>query len=121
MAVRKLIVRHFIACETVERSPDGLRHTLHNLVHTLPAPASFPLVISQIYLFALLTDGKGQVPFTVELVTWDDEGEEQSIWTSPPVTIDLGNDPLRVQGKWFRLRRVRFDHPGIYEFRLCCE
>ncbi len=122
MAVRVPNVRHFIACAGVVRSADGQRFTLRNLFHTLtpPSKASYPLALPEMHLFAHLTDGHGRCNFRIECVTWDQQGEESSLWTSPTVIIDMGNDPLRVQGQDFKLR-ARFPEAGLYEFRLLCE
>ncbi len=81
MAVRKPVVRHFIACERVERSADGGNVTLRNLMHAirLLPRSSFPYTLAQITLAAVVTDGHGDFSFEVELITWDDNGEERLI------------------------------------------
>jgi hypothetical protein len=123
MAVRKPVVRHFIACERVEWSPDGRHYSLRNLISAIrPLPGTtYPRIHPELYLFAVLTDGQGRLPFSVQLVTWDQQGQEQSIYTSPSVILDLGQDPLAVHGWPIRLRNLPFDRPGLYEFRLRCD
>jgi hypothetical protein len=122
MAVRRPVVRHFIACERVERSSDGRHDSLINLIHSLrPLPgASFPRIHSELWLYAVLADGRGELSFCVEVVTWEGT-EEQSIHTTPTVRMDLGQSPLVVHGWPVRLRNLPLPHPGLYEFRLVCE
>jgi hypothetical protein len=64
-----------------------------------------------------MTDGRGRHSFQIQQVFAD---EEQSTYTSQPVTLDLGNDPLVVHGWPIRLNNVVFQRPGLYEFRLLC-
>jgi hypothetical protein len=99
-----------------------MRFTVHNLFHTLSPPAgvAFPLALRGMHLFALLADGHRKCSFRIEFVIWDRPEEERSLWTSDPVIIDLGDDPLTVHPCDFRLT-VRFPEPGFYEFRLLCE
>ncbi len=122
MAVRKPVVRHFIACQKVERSADGRHYSLIHLIHSLrPLPGvSFPLIHPELWLYAVLADGRGELSFSVEMVTWEGT-EERSIHNTPEVRIDLGQSPLAVHGWPIRLRNLPFLHPGLYEFRLVCE
>ena len=122
MAVRRPVVRHFIACEEVERSADGQHYSLLKLVYTIrPLTGEpYPRIHPQLQLYAMLTDGVGRLPFTVELVTWD-EIEPRSIYTTRTVIVDMGSDPLLVHGWPIRLRNLVFERPGLYEFRLICD
>jgi hypothetical protein len=122
MPPQKPVVRHLVTCERVERSADNRHYSLVNLIHAIrPLPgADFPRIQPEIYLFALLTDGRGSITFTVELVTWTD-GEEESIYETPGVILNLGSDPLAVQAWPIRLRNLPFPRPGLYEFLIRCE
>jgi hypothetical protein len=120
MALRKPIVRHFIACERVEVSPEGRQVSLVNVVYALrPLPdASYPILHPQLWLFAQMTDGQGQFPFSIDMVFMDDE---ETLFSLPSVTLDLGQDPLAVRGWAKQLTKILFEKPGIYEFRLLCD
>jgi len=83
MAARQPVVRHFIACEEIERSADGQHYSLLKLVHMI-RPLSgepYPRIQPELQLFAMITDGHGRLPFTVELATWDGL-EQRSIYTN---------------------------------------
>jgi hypothetical protein len=123
MAVRRPVVRHFIACERVERSQDRRHFTLHRLIHAIrPLPgATYPRIHPELSLFAMMTDGQGRLPFTVQIVMWDDPLVERVIYTTATVTLDLGQDPLFVHGWPIRLRNLPFARPDVYEFRLVCD
>src|SRR5256885_10129183 len=92
-AARIPVVRHFLACERVERSQDDRRaFSLLNLFHEArPSPgASYPLICREMWLFAQMSDGRGVLPFRIQVV-W--RSDETSIFTSQPVTLNLRADP----------------------------
>ncbi len=59
MAVRKPVVRHFIACERIEQSQDGRQYSLINTVHALKLlpGAAYPQILPEIALFVQMSDG----------------------------------------------------------------
>jgi hypothetical protein len=114
------VVRHFIACERIEHSPGSRNVGLYNLIHAI-RPASdaiYPLIRRNLCLYVLLTDGSGRLPFQVRLMFIEEE--ETEIYTTPPLSRDLGSNPLAVMGWPLVLRNVPFPQPGLYEFRLLC-
>lgn len=115
------VVRHFIACERIERSPDGRQCSLVNVIHAIqPLPGvPYPRIHPELGLFVQMSDGRGTHSFQLELVYLAEE--EVVIHATPPVERDLGPDPLMVHGWPLRLRNVPFPHPGVYEFRLRCD
>jgi hypothetical protein len=115
------VVRHFIACERIERSPDRRQCSLVNVIHAIqPLPgAPFPRIHPELCLFVQMTDGQGTHSFQLQLVFLDED--ETVIHTTPPVERDLGPDPLVVHGWPLTLRNVPFPRPGVYEFRLMCD
>ncbi|MBX9583896.1 MAG: hypothetical protein K2X87_26655 [Gemmataceae bacterium] len=114
-------VRHWLACEDVTVSPDGLRHTLVDVFQTIrPQPGdAFPLLHPRTCLYAILTNGRGTHRFAVELVVGVGDAEAV-VGTSAVLTLDLGQDPLVIHALPVRLPPIRFDRPGQYEFRLLC-
>jgi len=65
-----------------------------------------------------MADGSGQFLFSIDIVFVDDE---ETLFSVPPVTLDLGQDPLAVRGWAKKLTNVVFEKPGLYEFRLLCD
>ncbi len=115
------IVRHFIACERIERLPEGNEFTLHRILHSISPSheAGYPWVDAGLHLFVLMSDCRGQVALTLEMLALHWEREEL-LYTSPELTLNLGDDPLYVHTVPIRLYEIPFDHPGFYEFRLKC-
>jgi hypothetical protein len=60
------VVRHFIACERIDRSPDRRQYSLVNVIHAIrPLPgASYPRIYSELVLFLMMTDGQGRHSFS---------------------------------------------------------
>jgi hypothetical protein len=112
-------VRYFIVCGRVERVANSQDYSLTRVVHTLRA-ASLPGTLSEIWLFAQLSEGRGEVSFVVELWDCDSEPERRvgGPWRRKPVS--LGQNPLAVHGLPFLVRNISFERPGRYEFRLFC-
>ena len=94
---RKPIIRHFLACEEIERLSDGRQFTLHKVIQAiyLRPNGLFPQIVPEIALYVVLTDAVGSHTFTIELVTWDEEGQEESLFESRAAVVELGDDPLR--------------------------
>jgi hypothetical protein len=115
------VVRHFIACERIERSPDRRQCSLVNVIHAIqPLPgAPYPRIHPELCLFVQMTDGQGRHSFQLQLVFLDED--ETVIHTTPPIERDLGPDPLVIHGWPLTLRNVPFPRPGVYEFRLMCD
>lgn len=120
MAVRKPVVRHFIACEDVEVNDQTHLHSLRNVLHTikLGAGASFP-VLFKLTFFALLSDASGVHDLAIRVSTLDATGEEVVRWETKTIATDFGSDPLRVHQQIFRLP-VRLPRPGRYDFHFLC-
>lgn len=114
------VIRHFIACERIDTKAGSGQYSLINIIHAIkPLPATgYPRIQPLLGLFAHLTDGRGSHPFQIQQVSAD---YEQSTYTSAPVILDLGKDPLIVHGWPIRLKNVFFPHAGLYEFRLLCD
>ena len=115
------VVRHFIACERIDTAAGSAQteYSLHNVIHairTLPG-VGYPRIHPLLYLFAQMTNGRGSHSFQIQKVLLDDE----STYTCPPVILDLGADPLVVHAYPFRLKNIRFQRAGLYEFRLLCD
>jgi hypothetical protein len=121
MAIEIPVVRHFLACMELEVSANrGV--TIHNLIHSivrLPGEP-FPCVREQMALYALLTNGRGEHDFAIELV-YAGEMEEQTVFKSQPRRIDLGQDPTMVHGLPIPRMRVVFQRPRPYMFYLLCD
>lgn len=110
------IVRHFVPCQKIDVL-SGNRFTLHNVIHQFrPIPSgTFPHRVSELWLFVQLTDAIGFYHFRVELAYLEDP-QLNMIW--PPVTMNLGSNPLEVHNWPVQLKEIVFPGPGAYEFRL---
>jgi hypothetical protein len=71
-------------------------------------------------LYALLTNGRGEHAFAVEL-TCLDRGAELSLFKSPSRRVDLGQDPTVVHGLPIPLKNMTFDRAGQYTLYLLCD
>ncbi len=115
-------VRHFLACREVVLEAGGREVSLRNLIHAivrLPGEP-FPCVCEPMALYALLTNGRGEHEFAVEL-TLLEQGAERTLFRSASRRLDLGEDPTVVHGLPIPLRNVTFDGPGQYTFYLLCD
>ena len=114
------VVRHFIACERIQRSPDGRQYSLLNLVHVIrPSEgAEYPYRRDELCFFVQMTDGRGTNSFQLQLVILEDE--ETTNRTTPGIARDLGPNPIAVHGWSLTLRNILFPRAGLYEFRLLC-
>jgi hypothetical protein len=70
-------------------------------------------------LYALLSNGRGEHDFAVELTRFD-RGQETVVGRVGPVRIDLEQDPVAVLGLPVPLRNVVFNEGGQYAFYLLC-
>ena len=121
MASEIPVVRNFQACLDVVTNPSGTSVSLNTLVHAivrLPGEP-FPCIREELALYALLTNGRGEHDFLVELVHLD-HGEEKLVGRLGPVRIDLGQDPVAVRGLPIALRNLVFREAGQYTFYLYC-
>jgi hypothetical protein len=122
MASELPFVRHLLACVEVQVEPGSRNATLSNLIHAivrLPGQP-FPCIREQMALYAVLTKGRGEHAFAVELTILE-QGVERSIRRSAPRMVNLGQDPTAVQGLPIRMRNVTFARAGEYTFHLLCD
>jgi hypothetical protein len=122
MASEIPVVRSFQACLEVITDPGGTGVTLKTLVHAivrLPREP-FPCIREELALYALLSNGRGEHAFAVELTRFD-LGAETVVGRVGPVRIDLGQDPVIVHGLPIPLRNLVFKEAGQYAFYLRCD
>jgi hypothetical protein len=122
MASEVPVVRNFQACLEVVTDPSGTGVTLRTLVHAivrLPGEP-FPCIREEFALYALLSNGRGEHDFLVELTRLD-HGEEKVVGRLGPVRIDLAQDPVAVLGLPIPIRNVVFNEAGQYTFELLCD
>ena len=116
------LVRYFLVCEAVDRSPDGRNVSVRNLIHAvvrLPGEP-FPCERRPIALYALLTNGRGTHDFSVELTRLD-RGQETVVARAGVIRRDLGPDPTVVHGLPLPAKAVVFPAAGQYTFHLVCD
>jgi len=122
MASEIPIVRNIQSCLAVEMEPSGSGVTLRTLVHAIVRiPGEpFPCIREEMAIYALLTNGRGEHDFSIEL-SYFDMGLETTFSQLGPLRIDLGQDPLAVLGLPIPLRNVIFPLEGQYTIYLACE
>jgi hypothetical protein len=123
MALPPPRARHFIPCHAVLTDSNRHAYSLQGVIYLVQPAAgdSFPILLSELALFAVLSNGHGDYELFVQIVTWDPTGTEVEVWQTSKVNLDLGKDPLTVHGWPIRLRKIVFENPGLYEFRLICD
>jgi hypothetical protein len=122
MASEIPIVRHFVACLEIIKETDNRTITLRNLIHAIVRLAGepFPCIREQMALYAVLTNGRGEHDFGVELEFFE-RGAERSVRRSGSRRMDLGQDPTVVHGLPIPLKNVTFGSAGQYTFYLLCD
>jgi hypothetical protein len=115
------IVRLLFACDSVARDEIEEKWILTNpwALVTLPEGASFPFDAEEIWLYAQLAEGVGQLQLAVEVRHLRDDGSERKVGRSEAVEIDfVGGQQLAVIDTVFHMTQVPFDEPGLYQFRV---
>jgi hypothetical protein len=115
------IVRLFVPCEEIVNAVNGQQVTLNRLVYVIRALPGmpYPRIHPRLCLFALLSNGRGQHRFALEVISGVGPSE-QTLYISPSFVHDLGTDPLAVHGLPIRLNNLPFPRPGQHEIRLLC-
>lgn len=117
------LVRRVIVCRKVEAAtgPLGLPYTVRGIETTIrpPADGTFPYQELELWLFVQYADGDGSHPVKFQLVRQHLESEEVVLALDlPPVHMTRGR--FFVLNRGYRLARVPFPEPGIYEFQIRC-
>ncbi len=117
----KPVVRYMLLCDDWELDPTNQRrmsvYGLVSNVHSIDDPP-YPLLLEELCVFLVLTDGYGQGEGKIICVS-EDTG--QRIFGTPNRTIVFGPDPLEVAGVSFRLRGCRFPQSGLYSIQFWFE
>jgi hypothetical protein len=114
-----VVIPHFFGEVIVE--PHGRIVTLRNLIHAIVRlpDEPFPCVCDNLALYALMTDGRGEHDFSIEMALFDGI-ENRLLRQSPSRRVNLGQDPTVVSGLPIPLKNVTFDESGQYTFFLLC-
>lgn len=118
------VVRHFLVCQRVRYdldSPEAPYSLLGLLTAIGPEPGTgYPLLHTELWLFAQFQGDAGEDDVWIELVAVDDEGEATAEETTfGPWRLRMPTEGV-VESRAFRLLNVPFATPGVYEFRLRC-
>ena len=112
------VVRHLIVCEELLRhSENSNKVTLVNVISTIRPTdeAGFPLVVSQVCVYAQITECRGTGKIQLR-ITHPDSG--QTIFQSTERQLTFPNRPLDVVGIPFRILDCSFAIPGLYHVEL---
>jgi hypothetical protein len=111
-----------IPCDAAVQDPVSGKWVLTNpwAVAVLPPGMAFPFDHEQLWLYAQLTDGVGEVQVVTELcrVLPDDTRRVVKRWKHKEPIDFPGGQQLRVFDLALDLRVAPFDEPGVYEFGL---
>jgi hypothetical protein len=112
----KPVVRLFFACDEAILDLADQKWTLKNPWHTVAMPPGVTGNFAQeeIWLYAQLTGGLGTFRFSVQLR--DETG--RVVGKTKPSDERALSGGNQVFEEVFRLTRVPFDKPGLYEFKL---
>ncbi|WP_439626475.1 hypothetical protein [Gemmata sp.] len=117
-----VVVYHFVLCRraSYDLGDPVAPYSLHNVVFQLGPEAgeTYPLAGIDLWVSARL-EGEDGHEFWIDVVriTGDDEFSEELITAYGPLIAPFGSDRRTMSRAW-HLRRVPFDVPGLYEFRL---
>lgn len=123
MAALTPIVRHLLVCLEMEYDLNDPHHpySLRRIVSKLSPPtgSSYPLTADVLWVFAQFANGHGSHRLVIDVVRIDgpDVSQEVLVKSYGLYVIHLP-DPLTVQNRGWKLRRVPFRRPGLYEFRV---
>jgi hypothetical protein len=111
------IVRHFIACEDIQRGGSPERLTLVQPLIRIRslAPVPFPLPYPRLCFLAICTACRG--PANIQLRTIEEETAGE-IYAALPSLAAFPNDPLQVVRLSFRVRNLVFPRAGWYRAQL---
>ena len=102
-----------VVCDNIHRDPATGKPYLLGCFSVIHA-AEFPAVHRGMALYVSVTNGRGVVPYKIQLV--DANEEREPIW-SVEDQLEF-SDPRLVMEMCFYLVNVRFDEPGEYRFQL---
>lgn len=118
MASVRPIVRHLIPCEDFLIPPNHPHKiSLLNLIFSIRSMEDppFPTVQEEFCIFVVLTNGRGTGQAFLKIVHAD---SDQAVRITQMVSVNFGNDPLKVLGIPFRIRNCTFPQPGLYWIQL---
>jgi hypothetical protein len=108
-------LRSLLVCEDVlTDTSKPPRFTLVNLLTSIRAMGKppYPFEHPRFYVFAQLTECRGQGVMRVEIREADEAA--RAILTTPPQTVAFPNNPLSVYSLRLRILRCLFPRPGLY-------
>ena len=120
-----IAARHLLLCRDVtwNAADPEARYSLQGLLTSVAPGGVFPVVWKHpIHAFVQFSGSPGEYEVWIELVRLiqDEDGEvvdETEALSFGPFTLNLSG-PNFVHGRSFFLRRVPFDAPGYFEFRV---
>lgn len=111
--------RSLVVCEQVV--PDAMkpnRLSLLRVIHAITPKrgSDYPLIQSELCVFAQLTEGRGEGQLRVEIHNAD--SDDVLFRTRSRLIRFPENDPLRIHGVKFQILGLVFRVPGLYWFQL---
>ncbi len=107
------VVKAFLVCDQVIHDAQTGKKTLVGVFHELRADR-FPAVHPVLWIYANLTDARGQYAFEIRFVDVE-RNKVLGNGTPPPIKIP---GPLQTTELSAQLRNVQLPDAGTYEFQL---
>jgi hypothetical protein len=115
------VVRLLFPCdEAICRLSDG-KWVLTNprTVLTVPSGVTFTVKVKEMWVYAQLTDGVGEFDLAIEMRYLQPDETRKVIGHGKPTRMDFrAGRQLQVFDMGFRLTKVPFKEPGMYEFAV---
>jgi hypothetical protein len=109
----KPTLNSMLICDTAIMDAETRKRSLIGIFQNIRS-VNFPCMHQLLYVYASLTDARGEYVFGLRLV---DGASDKELWNAslPPLQIA---DPLHVHEICVRIMRLTFPTPGRYEFQL---
>ena len=107
------VVKAFLVCDMIVHDAQSGKKSLIGVFHELRADR-FPAVHHALWIYANLTDGRGEYRFEIRLV---DVARNTVLGKGKPPPINIGG-PLQTTELSAQLRNVQLPGEGTYEFQL---
>lgn len=108
------IINAMLICDKVITEERTRKKSLIGIFEKIGS-SRFPFTHLSMAVYIKLTNGRGEYNFKLEL--YDLKKDRVLGYNKIPHPIEI-EDPLRTYELVFTLNRIKFEHPGKYEFRI---
>jgi hypothetical protein len=107
-------IRYFIPCWK-EPTIVGSAPSAHEILSTIQVKEghAYPAWQRSFFVLVLITNLHGPCGFRIE-IRLEELEQEILVQQTDPLTIDVGNDPLRIQTLSIMIKPTQLPKPGVY-------